>query len=82
MIRVLEDGRIVKMGQKKSDSSIKVAYVSKKGESFKMVYTGDFKGLMKWFEHQKKLAGKCVGRQLISDICGTSYSAACRDMGI
>ena len=62
MIRVLEDGRIVKMCQKKLDSSIKVAYVSKKGESFKMVYTGDFKGLRKWLDHQKVLAGKCLCR--------------------
>lgn len=81
MIRELADGRIVQMVQKKSDPSIKVAYVSKKGENLQIAFTGTMEGLRKWLDHQIKLADKAYARNLIADMCGTSYSAMRRDMG-
>lgn len=82
MIRVLEDGRIVKIMQNRLNPHIKVAYISKGGKSFERVFEGTIVEIKKWLKHQKVLAYKCASRQLISDICGTSYSVACKDMGI
>ncbi len=37
---------------------------------------------VKAYRRQLKLAGKRQLRRDIADMCGTSYAAACRDMGL
>ena len=80
MIKKLSDGRTLLIGQQKGDKTVKLAYTLKK-DTWKLSFKGDFSGLTEWIKHQHKLADKAETRQLIADMCGTSYAAACRDMG-
>lgn len=73
--------KIFNLGQKKDNPDIKVAYEAK-ADKWVLVYQGDFKGLKKWLNHQKELADKRSFRKMIAEMSGTSYKAACEDMGI
>jgi hypothetical protein len=80
MIKKLADGRTILLGQRKSDADIKVGYVLKRG-TWKLKYQGKFEGLKKWLKHQRELAARAYARQMVAEMCGTSYEAACEDMG-
>ena len=67
--------------QRKHDSTIKVLY-KWNFNKWELIFEGTFDGLQKEMKHQKKLAQQAEIRSSISDICGTSYAAAKRDMGL
>lgn len=79
MIQFIGD-RIFNVGQRKDFPAEKVAY-QKKAEGWVLVYKGDFEGLRGFLKNQQALETKRENRQMISDICGTSYRAAMEDMG-
>jgi hypothetical protein len=81
MIKKLADGTQVALGQKKSDKTVKVGYLYNDGK-WVMKYTGTFAGLKEWLKGLIKEAEDKSVKQMIADMCGTSYEAAMEDMGL
>jgi hypothetical protein len=67
--------------QKKTDHEEKRVY-QLFGNKWEMVYKGNIDGMGRYLKHQKELAEKADARGMIADMCGTSYAAARRDMGL
>jgi hypothetical protein len=76
----LSDGTILNIGQNKITKE-KVIYKLKNNEWI-LIFSGNIINLKKEIKKLKMLSDKRVTRKIIADICGTSYSAACKDMGI
>jgi hypothetical protein len=55
---------------------------SRKKSGWELCFAGMMAGLVKFLNHQKALAEKRETRKMIADMCGTSYAAACADMGM
>lgn len=66
---------------KKKPTGEPAAWEHKK-TGWELCYVGTMDGLKKFLNHQKVLAEKRETRKMIADMCGTSYSAACADMGM
>jgi hypothetical protein len=80
MLRQIGD-RTYNIGKSKTTGKYKIFQLCKK-TWFDIYETDNLDNLKKEVKRLKKLADKREARQMIADICGTSYSAACKDMGI
>lgn len=73
--------KTVLIGQKKTDNNVKVAYFLK-NNNWKLVFEGTFEGLKTFIDNLKKKEDKKEFRKMIAEMNGTSYKAACEDMGL
>jgi thiamine biosynthesis protein ThiC len=67
--------------QRKMDPTVKVIY-KWTGTTWEKYFEGAFDAMQTELKHQKKLAHQAEMRTEVADLCGTSYAAAKRDMGL
>ena len=67
---------------KSKSTGMYAAWEQKKAGYVKIHECATIDEMKAYIGHLKSLAAKRESREMISDICGTSYRAAMRDMGI
>ena len=77
---IILGNKTYQISKRKESESFLIYSVS--GNSYKKIFEGPKNEMHKTVKHLKHLANKRETRAMIADMCGTSYRAACEDMGL
>ena len=74
--------RIFALCKSKENSTIKRVFKKNETGEWEKVFEGTSKERLEFIKYQSRLAAKAERRDMIGAMCGTSYAAAMRDMGM